>query len=183
MGMVLGSKADRQIISVLNNWFSSAGIAALRQHHAQEDLFDNRHTLKRVACRLGAHPTNSTKAEKWYGLLDFLPAATVAAIKNALEAALVNQDGCIDGVVFDVTLGAGQYSLYPTNATAPERIPTSATHYIYYLLLICPGDYNGLAVAAPGPDGGVNEVALPTPPFLATLAKGPAAKGRRPGRK
>jgi hypothetical protein len=169
MGMALGNRNDQLIIANLDAAFTNSHLTnTLRPHQAatSEKLFDSNHTLKRVAHRLGATHHNGTTRGKWFGLLDGLPPATRDAIKKILQDALNNSN--VDRVVFGVMAGkpADGYYIYPNNASPGETIPTSGSHFIYSLTLVCPGDFSGVAVSPndPGNDHDSNGNDVEKPP-------------------
>ena len=118
--MPVGSGPDKEIVTVLNNLFRGANLAALRDHDAnKEKIFGNNRRLNRVAFRIGAYPAKDYRPDdakrKWFYFLHHLPKATQDAIKQVLRDALTNNN--ISAVMFSVEENAVVTAphLYPSN--------------------------------------------------------------------
>src|SRR5271170_1576485 len=105
MGMAIGNPSDLQIVFKLDIKFdaSATGLTATRNMFGNETAFDDRHSLSRVAYRLGAFPTDATARGRWFYLLDHVKNSLpqpLNTIRTVLADALQNIQ--ITQVIFGV---------------------------------------------------------------------------------
>jgi hypothetical protein len=171
MGALLpvGSGPDAEIVDRLNQLFSGAELATLRQHNKKEKLFDTNHRLRRVAFRIGAYPSRDYGSDdakrKWFFFLHHeVPQGTQDAIKRILGDAMTRTS--INAVKFSVeeNSAASHPHLFPSN-NEPLANYLNAARNTYLVHLVVKGPMSDSAEDPPGDndqDGGEQPIAWPT---------------------
>lgn len=176
MGGLIPNPHDQEIVARLNWVFSGNRLDALKVHNNTiEPLFDNVHTLHRVAVRIGAVPTGAYRTRWVYFLHRVLPAAmqnnvsASDAIKRILRTAMTND---IAAVTFQVTqddtatwpnnIQGQPYYVYPSNDGAIQSY-TYNGNTIYSVTLVCQANMPAGNEGDPEPDPGANEQPINIP--------------------
>jgi hypothetical protein len=162
----LGGGADAEIKLHLNTAFNDANIAIVRGVVANEDLFDDRHHLHRIAYRLGTYPiktyTGDDAKGKWFYFLKKILAdathngvSTTQSIKSVLSYAL--RTSGVKRVVFDATPGTDptlDHYVSPNNPVHDADIaPLVDTTGTLRLTLICPSPLPNKSSSTPNQQG------------------------------
>jgi hypothetical protein len=161
----IGGGADAEIKGRLNAAFNDTNIGIIRNVVANENIFDGRHHLHRVAYRLGTYPTKTYPGDnakgKWFFFLKTIikeamynGISTADSIKAILSYALNTQG--VKRVVFDARQGMdpnADHYVDPgnptTNVDIVHLVDTTGTLTV---ALICPAPLPATAAPTPNQD-------------------------------
>lgn len=130
----IGGGADAEIKGLLNTAFNDTNIKILRGVVANENLFDSRHHLHRLAYRLGTYPVKTYVGDdatgKWFYFLKkilkdavYNNVSTPQSIKAILSYAM--NHSAVKRVVFDAVQGAdttADHYIYPNNPVSDNDV-------------------------------------------------------------
>jgi hypothetical protein len=162
MGALIPSHDDLDIINKLNDVFTAARLAKLRQHihDTNDDVFANTRHLHRIAFRLRTYPSSARGRGRWFLFLrDLLSAQNKLDILTGIRNAVNDWDsttrvGCV-GIRFWARFKQGLSSDYDVEVLTDPRDANG--QYWVTITMLCdheidpgdPGDPSG-----PGPDTG-----------------------------
>jgi len=158
----IGGGGDAEIKGRLNAAFNDTNLPILRGIVANENIFDRRHHLHRIAYRLGTYPTKTYPGDnakgKWFFFLKKIVkdaahngVSTTDSIKAVLSYALNNYG--VKRVVFDAIQGTdpnADHYVYPdnpvSNAGIAGLVDTTGTLTV---TLICPAPLPNTTASTP----------------------------------
>jgi hypothetical protein len=140
----IGGGADAEIKGRLNAAFNDTNLVILRTVIANEDLFDNKHHLHRIAYRLGTYPIRTYPGDdakgKWfYFLKKILKANATQSIRAILSYAITKSN--VKRVVFDAVqdTSSSDHHISPNNPVTDADIAALVdTTGTLSVILICP---------------------------------------------